>query len=165
MKLRHLFDMEMVYDGQPPFHVWKPWGTEGFGYGAGSGSVGNGALTGKLTWYNFPRWRSDGAFLPDCNGVIDLDGTNKVLFTFQGFSVEASQQPAAPAAGQPDGYAWMNKSGGSRRAVTVSMTFQTADERHLYLNTTLGVAEGAIDLRSLSMQVRVYGCVNEIVDE
>lgn len=163
MKLQHLFDMEMVYDGQPPFHVWKPWGAEGFGYGTGIGRASNGVVEGTLQWFNFPRWRSDGSFLPDCNGVIHME-TGKVLFTFKGFSVEA-KTPEPTGGDDAGGFAWMNQSGGSRRAVTVSMTFQTAEERFAYLNTTVAVAEGRIDLRTLGMQVRVYGCVNEIVHE
>ena len=75
MQLEYICDMELVYREEPlysaKFLLVRPYaGEEGTGYGEGDGSVTGPQIQGSLRWVNHPHRRSDGAMLPDADGVI-----------------------------------------------------------------------------------------------
>lgn len=145
MHLEYLCDMELAYLGDPAdqLTVVMPFGTEGIAYGSGDGTVKGERLQGRIRWYNFPRVRGDGVFLPDARGTIDTDDGARILFCMQGYSV-------------PTGI-------GEERDVRTDLTFATDDERYLWLNTAFAVTEAAFDNTRHVSKVRAYVCVNELV--
>jgi hypothetical protein len=145
MRLQHLCDIELAYLGEEDeqLTVVMPFGTEGIAYGKGDGTVKGERLQGKILWYNFPRVRGDGVFLPDARGVIDTDDGARILFSMQGYS--------APIGADEE------------REVLTSLTFATEDERYLWLNTAFAVTEAAFDNVRHVSRVRAYVCINELV--
>jgi hypothetical protein len=145
MVLEHLCDMELAYRG--PFELVQPYGgEEGSGYGAGDGTVTGDKIAGQVSWVNHPRRRSDGRMLPDSGGLIRTDDGGRVIFRMQGRTVFR-----------------VNEKGEEKGGQLLSILFESADERYLWLNDAVCVIEGVIDAQAMRMNAKVYACVNELI--
>jgi hypothetical protein len=81
--------------------------------------------------------------LPDAGGLIRTDDGGKVMFRMQGRTVFR-----------------VNEKGERKGGQLLSMLFESADERYLWLNDTVCVIEGVIDAQTMRMKFKVYACVN-----
>jgi hypothetical protein len=130
---------ESLYGGK--FLLVKPYGgEEGTGYGEGDGTVSGGKLSGNVRWVNHPHRRSDGAMLPNFQGVIVTEDQALIMLSVQGrtfFEDDAGKQ-------------------------LLTAFFETDNERYHWLNKAVCVLEGIISRERLSMQARVYTCVHEL---
>jgi len=143
MKLEHLCDMELGYQGG--FTLIQPYASEeGTGFGVGEGMVSGDQLAGRTRWVNHPQRRSDGTMLADAHGVITTGEGVSILFTLRGRTVagQAGQTP--------------------QRQHLLSAFFEAEDERYYWLNTALCVAEGQLNPETLRLQLRIYACISDL---
>lgn len=120
----------------------KPYGgEEGSGYGEGDGNVVGEKIRGTLKWVNHPHRRSDGAMLPNAQGVIKTDDGALVHFSLQGRTVKVGDQGRQ----------------------LLSALFESGDDRYKWLNNTYCVLEGKIDFARLVMNFRVFSCVSDLL--
>jgi hypothetical protein len=111
-------------------------------YGTGDGSATGERLSGTVRWTNHPGMRSDGTTLPDVHGVIETEDGANVLFDLHGVSTLIGEGPG--------------------RDTRVAGGFTAEHERYRWLNDELCVGEGAFDMETRSLRMRVYRCVNEL---
>lgn len=143
MKLEHLCDMELGYQGG--FTLIQPYASEeGIGFGVGEGRVSGDQLAGHIRWVNHPKRRSDGAMLADAHGVITTGEGRRILFHLRGRAV-------AGHIGQV-----------RQRQHLLSAFFEAEDERYCWLNTALCIAEGRLNPETLHLQLRVYACLSDL---
>lgn len=143
MKLEHLCDMELGYQGG--FTLIQPYASEeGTGFGVGEGLVSGDQLAGRIRWVNHPQRRSDGAMLADAHGVITTGEGIPILFHLRGRA----------GAGRLDQ--------GRQRQHLLSAFFETEDEHYYWLNTALCIAEGQLNPETLHLQLRVYACISDL---
>ncbi len=145
MRLEYLCDTELAHQEEPLYGgksvMVRPYGgEEGTAYGEGEGVFSGPRLHGKARWVNHPHRRSDGSMLPDTHGVLMTDDGAAILFTFQGRTVF----------------------GGASGKQMLHITFEAQDERYRWLNQSIGVMEGLVDAKTLSMRARIYLCVHEL---
>jgi hypothetical protein len=149
MRLEPLCTLALEYDergGVPDggFVLVAPYaGGDGSGYGAGHGTVRGERLNGVAAWSNHPRRRSDGRMLPDAHGVILTDDGARVIFGLCGRTVFRD-----PDRGEQSLMGW----------------FESDDERYLWLNDVVCVAEGEIRMDTARADIDVYVAVNELGD-
>ena len=68
MRLEHLFDLDLRYEGE--YVVVRPYGGhDGIGYAAGAGRATGPRVEGDVRFSNNPRYRGDGVLLPTLDGV------------------------------------------------------------------------------------------------
>jgi hypothetical protein len=147
MHLDYLCDVALAHQENPLYGrksvMIRPYGSEeGTAYGEGDGTFTGPRLQGKARFVNHPHRQSDGNMVPDTHGVMVTDDGAAILFTFQGrtfFEGHTGKQ-------------------------LLHITFEAEDERYRWLNQTLGVMEGIVDAKTLSMRARVYLCVHELVE-
>jgi hypothetical protein len=138
VRLEHLADMELRYT--TGFWLARPYGSEeGSGYGEGEGSV-TGRIEGSVRWVNHPHRRSDGTMLPDAHGVITTDAGAHIHFSLSGRTQ------------------FVGKTG----IQLLTVLFETEDDDHRWLNTSLHVLEGVVDEKAMSMRARIFTCVHEL---
>jgi hypothetical protein len=82
-----------------------------------------GRITGSFRGANHPLRRSDGTYIPDCQGVIETDDGATILFDYQGYGRT-----------YPIG----------RRQIVSSATHFSDDERYRWLNDTISVGVGEV---------------------
>ncbi len=139
MELRHLYDTNEEYVGDPVF--FRPYGdVEGTGFGQGEGTVTGDRLTGTLRWTNHPRLREDDVWCPNLTGRITADDEADILYRMQGYSVVRDD--------------------GEGRDITANCRFTTGDATYAWLNTVVGVVEGRITADARRIQMSVYECVS-----
>ena len=142
MRLEHLCDMELTYQGG--FTLVQPYGgEEGAGFGIGEGRVSGARLAGRVRWANHPRRRSDGAMLLDAAGLILTEEGVPILFWLQGLTI-----PLLAGARGP------------RRQV-LTTRFEAEAEPYRWMNHILCVAEGMVQPETLYLQLRIYACLEE----
>lgn len=112
-------------------------GGDSLAWGLGEGTVA-GRVRGTAKGSNTPRLRADGVNEPKVSGVIRSDDGQTVLYEMRGRS-----QP--PEVGQ------------GARHIFGSMTFRTAAERYVWMNSICGVVEaelagGHIEYRVFELQ-------------
>lgn len=144
MRLDPLCELEAAYRessfGQK-FVLMKPYGNEGgSAYGELDGTIQGEKLRGALRLTNHPRRRSDGAMLPDANGLIKTHDDALVLVSMQGRTVPT-------------------EAGGRQ---LLSVLFETDDERYKWLNNTVCVLEGTFNPKTMSMRAKIYSCVSDL---
>ncbi len=136
MRLEELFRLDLRYEGE--YTVVRPHGDdEGFGYACGKGRVEGHGLDGDVRFSNNPRVRSDGCLLPDLSGSIATDDGARIVFAMQGLGVKRGREFLA----------------------LMGATFESADERHQWLNTAFCIAKAVVRGRSVAMCV--YRCVSD----
>src|SRR5579862_3116375 len=142
IRLEHLCDMELAYQGS--FTLLQPYGgEEGRGFGSGEGRVSGAALSGQVRWVNQPHRRSDGAMVANASGLILTEEQIPLLFSLQGRIVRA-RTDVVPAGHHQ-----------------LAVLFEAEDERYLWLNQRLCVAEGTIYPDTLHWHLRMYVCLGE----
>ncbi|MEO7000329.1 MAG: DUF3237 family protein [Ktedonobacterales bacterium] len=154
MRLVHLCDMTMGYEGAPV--MVRPYGNEeGTGFGVGAGVASGERLHGTVRWFNYPHRRSDGVMLPNISGMVTTDDGAIILFTMQGRTL------FTPSG---DGSAGSRARGSQMFAVF----FEAEDQRFRWLNTAVCVMEGVVSAvgggpPSQNEPGRVYICENELL--
>ena len=133
MRLEHLFDLDLRYEGD--YTVVRPYDAGGgFGYAAGSGRSSK-PVEGAVRFSNNPRVRGDGRLLPDLSGSIAIDGGGAVVFSMQGLGVRRDREFVA----------------------LMGALFESDDERYLWLNDCFCLAEATV--RGRRVEIRIYRCV------
>ena len=131
----------------------QPYGTEeGAAFGGGEGMVDGDRLRGAVRWFNHPRRRSDGAMLPDIQGVITTDDGASVVFSMRGRVI------------------WSHTPGGPVGDQLMRVEFEADDARYRWLCDAFCVFEGRVEAPSPRTQGRpqrigdafVYLCINEL---
>ncbi len=143
MKLEHLCDMELGYQGG--FTLLQPYASEeGVGFGVGEGLASGDQFAGRIRWVNHPQRRSDGAMLADAHGVITTGEGVSILFHLRGRAVGGQTGKM------------------QQRQHLLSAFFEAEDERYGWLNMTLCIAEGQFNPETLRLQLRVYACLSDL---
>ena len=138
MRLDVLCELVLEYEDDSPVVVRTPFeGSGGQGFGVGTGRS-EGILAGQVRWANFPRLREDGVFLPEACGVVTTSA-GPVLFRLSGISLPPDQQ--------------------DRRRLVGSARFFTGVESLQWLNDSVGVHEGALDVTSGEVRLQISVCV------
>lgn len=144
MELRHLYDTDEEYVGNPVF--FRPYGdVEGTGFGEGEGTVTGARVTGSLRWANHPRLREDDVWCPNLTGQITTDDGADILYRMRGYSVARDEEEG--------------------RDITASCRFITGDATHAWLNTVIGAVEGRIAADARRIHMSVYECVHALDGE
>jgi hypothetical protein len=132
MRLEHLFDLELRYEGE--YVVVRPYGgLDGVGYASGTGRAVGPRVEGQVRFSNHPRVRGDGVLLADLAGAIKTDDDAHIVFTLSGL-------------GRKD-------ANGRSFSVALAMTLESDDERYAWVNEALCVAEASVVGRRVEMQV------------
>ena len=144
MRLEQICVIELTYGGSG-FHMARPYGNEsGLGWGIGEGRVSGERLSGTVQWSNQPQRRGDGTMLPNARGVITTDDGAEVLFDLTGRTV------------------FVELNGESAGRQLLMTLFESEDERYSWLNNTVCIAEGKIDV-NLVVHLEVHRCHSELV--
>src|SRR3954465_5861263 len=111
MRLEHLFDLDLRYEGEDV--VGRPHGgQDGIGYAAGRGRATGPRIEGDVRFSNNPRVRGDGVLLPALDGSIATDDGGRLVFSSTGLG---------------------RKEENSRRfRATLAMTLESDDERYAW---------------------------------
>ena len=132
MRLEHLFDLDLRYEGE--YVVVRPYGgRDGIGYAAGTGRAVGPSVEGTVRFSNNPRVRGDGVLLPALDGAITTDDGARVVFSSTGLGRKEAD--------------------GRRFRATLAMTLESDDERYAWLNESLCVADATVTGRHVTMQV------------
>jgi hypothetical protein len=132
MRLEHLFDLDLRYEGE--YVVVRPYGgQDGIGYAAGAGRATGPRVEGDVRFSNNPRVRGDGVLLPALDGAIATDDGARLVFSCTGLGRK-----------EPDG---------RRFRAALAMTLESDDERYAWVNESLCIADAIVTGRHVSMQV------------
>ena len=132
MRLEHLFDLDLRYEGE--YVVVRPYGgLDGTGYASGRGRATGPGIVGDVRFSNNPRVRGDGVLLADLSGAIATDDGARIVFTLAGL-------------GRKD-------ENGRSFSVALAMTLESDDERYAWANEALCVAEATVVGRRVEMKV------------
>lgn len=147
VRLEPLCTFEWSYDADGRvsggYVLLQPFGgDDGVGYGEGRGTVTGDRLAGTCVWSNDPRRRGDGRMLPNVHGLIVTDDGAEVLFRLTGITVFDNE---------------------GRGGQNLSGTFTAEDQRYVWVNDLVCVAEGVIVPAQNTIDIRVYAAINELV--
>jgi Protein of unknown function (DUF3237) len=132
MRLEHLFDLDLRYEGE--YVVVRPYGgLDGVGYASGAGRATGPSVEGSVRFSNNPRVRGDGVLLADLAGAIATDDGARIVFSLMGL-------------GRKD-------DNGRSFSVALAMTLESDDERYVWVNEALCIAEASVVGRRVKMQV------------
>jgi hypothetical protein len=132
MRLEHLFDLELRYEGE--YVVVRPYGgLDGVGYASGTGRATGPRVKGAVRFSNNPRVRGDGVLLADLAGSISTDDGAWIVFSLSGL-------------GRKD-------ANGRSFTVVLAMTLESDAEHYGWVNEALCVAEASVVGRRVQMQV------------
>lgn len=152
MRVIFLCDFHLEQKGAPV--LARPYGgEEGAGFGYGEGTVTGERLCGSMQWFNHPRRRSDGAMLPDMQGVLTTEDGAAILFSLRGRTV------------------WNQTAEGPIGDQLMRVMFETEDARYRWLNDAFCVFEGKVLPPQAATAGRpqsigaahVYLCENELL--
>lgn len=132
MRLEHIFDLDLRYEGD--YVVVRPYGgLDGVGYAAGAGRATGPLVEGSVRFSNNPRVRGDGVLLADLAGAIATDDGARIVFSLTGL-------------GRKD-------ENGRSFSVALAMTLESDDERYSWANEALCIAEARVVGRRVEMHV------------
>jgi hypothetical protein len=132
MRLEHLFDLDLRYEGE--YVVVRPYGgQDGVGFAAGAGRATGPKVEGSVRFSNNPRVRGDGVLLADLAGAIATDDGARIVFSLTGL-------------GRKD-------QNGRSFSVALAMTLESDDERYGWVNQALCVADASVVGRHVTMHV------------
>jgi hypothetical protein len=132
MRIEHLFDLDLRYEGE--YIVVRPYGgLDGVGYASGAGRATGPQVEGTVRFSNNPRVRGDGVLLADLSGAIATDDGAHIVFSLTGL-------------GRKD-------DNGRSFSVALAMTLESDDERYVWVNEALCIAEASVVGRRVKMQV------------
>jgi Protein of unknown function (DUF3237) len=132
MRLEHLFDLDLRYEGE--YVIVRPYGgLDGVGYASGAGRATGPHVEGSVRFSNNPRVRGDGVLLADLSGAITTDDGARIVFSQTGL-------------GRKD-------TNGRTFSVALAMTLESDDERYAWVNEALCVAEAFVVGRRVTMHV------------
>jgi hypothetical protein len=144
MRLDWLCSMELRYTTD--FHLARPYGNEsGVGWGIGEGTASGERLSGTVQWSNQPRRRGDGTMLPNARGVITTAEAAEVFFDLTGRT------------------AFVDRDGEKVGRQLLMTLFESEDERYSWLNDTVCMTEGAIDMARGISTFQVFRCESDVV--
>jgi hypothetical protein len=144
MRLDWLCSMELRYTTD--FHLARPYGNEsGLGWGIGEGTASGDRLSGTVQWSNQPRRRGDGTMLPNARGVVTTAESAEVFFDLTGRTV------------------FVDRDGESVGRQLLMTLFESEDERYSWLNDTVCMTEGAIDIARGVSAFQVFRCESDVV--
>ncbi len=132
MRLEHLFDLDLRYEGE--YVVVRPYGgLDGVGYASGAGRATGPRVEGSVRFSNNPRVRGDGVLLADLAGAITTDDGARIVFSLMG----------------------LGRRDDNRRSfsVALAMTLESDDDRYVWVNEALCIAEARVVGRRVRMQV------------
>jgi len=132
MRLEHLFDLDLRYEGE--YVVVRPYGgQDGIGYAAGAGRATGPRIEGTVRFSNNPRVRGDGVLLPALDGAIATDDGARIVFSSTGLGKKDER--------------------GRKFRALLAMTVESDDERYGWVNDSLCVADATVVGRHVTMQV------------
>jgi len=132
MRLEHLFDLDLRYEGE--YVVVRPYGgQDGTGYAAGTGRATGPRVEGAVRFSNNPRVRGDGVLLPALDGAIATDDDARLVFSSTGLG--------------------RKEDNGRRFRAVLAMTLESDDERYAWVNESLCIADAVVRGRHVTMQV------------
>jgi len=107
-------------------------------YGVLEGTLTGDRLSGRLGLTNLAQARPDGVNTPTLRGTLTTDDGAVVWLEMDGIAVLR----------EPD----------DARIFLASARFRTGSQQHRWLNTVLGVLEGALDTTRLTAAGRLFEC-------
>src|SRR5262245_12339504 len=132
MRLEHIFDLDLRYEGE--YVVVRPYGgLDGTGYAAGTGRAIGPRVEGDVRFSNNPRVRGDGVLLPSLDGAIATEDGARIVFSSTGLG---KKEP-----------------GGRRFRALLAMTLESDDERYVWVNESLCIADAIVTGRHVTMEV------------
>ena len=132
MRLEHLFDLDLRYEGE--YVVVRPYGgLDGVGYASGAGRAIGPRVEGAVRFSNNTRVRGDGVLLADLAGAIATDDGARIVFSLTGLGRK-----------DPNGRSF---------SVVLAMTLESDDERYLWVNDALCIAEASVVGRHVKMRI------------
>jgi hypothetical protein len=144
MRLEHLCDMELAYQGV--FTLVQPYGSqEGAGFGIGTGLASGEQVSGTVRWVHHPLRRSDGTLLVDAHAVITTDEGCEIVCSWRGRT-----RPGAAKESVQGVY-------------VLTALFEAEEERYQWLNQTVCIAEGRHHPETLRLELRFYACFPDMV--
>ena len=121
MQLTPLCDLELRYTSLDSLD----FGAGGQLYGTMEGTVSGDRLRGRLRLTNLAPRRPDNVNMPTLRGVLATDDGARIYVEMNGIATLRQSDKA--------------------RVFVTTLTFRTADARHIWLNTVFAVVEGALD--------------------
>ena len=132
MRLEHLFDLVLRYEGE--YVVVRPYGgQDGIGYAAGTGRATGPRVEGDVRFSNNPRVRGDGVLLPALDGAIAADDGARLVFSSTGLGRKQAD--------------------GRRFHAVLAMTLESDDERYAWVNESLCIGDAIVTGRHVQMHV------------
>lgn len=132
MRLEHLFDLDLRYEGE--YIVVRPYGgLDGVGYASGTGRATGPGVEGAVRFSNNPRVRGDGVLLANLAGAISTDDGAHIVFSLTGLGHKDANGRSFTAA--------------------LAMTLESDDERYAWVNEALCIAAATVVGRRVRMQV------------
>jgi hypothetical protein len=143
MRLEHVCDMELAYEGA--FTLVQPYQSqEGAGFGVGTGLASGARLAGQVRWVSHPRRRSDRTMLAQAHGRITTEEGVEILFSWQGRVLPTGAEQRRQG-----------------RQVLAAL-FEAEDARYHWLNQLVCIAEGRLHPETLLLELRIYACVPDV---
>jgi hypothetical protein len=132
MRLEHLFDLDLRYEGE--YVLVRPYGgLDGVGYASGRGRATGPKVRGDVRFSNHPRVRGDGVLLADLDGAISTEDGAQIVFSLSGLGRR-----------DPNGRSF---------AATLAMTLESDAEQYAWMNEALCIARASVVGRHVQMQV------------
>lgn len=138
MNLTPLCEMEMDYT----WIEFVDYGAGGQYVGTLEGTVRGARLRGTLKVVNVPPKRPDNVNCPAMRGIIQTEDNAKIYVELNGIALLRSEDNA--------------------RVFTTSLTLRTGDPRYAWVNTILGVVEGALNTTTDRALARAFACENSL---
>jgi hypothetical protein len=151
MRLEHLADL--YFEGTADFTLIQPYGDgEGTGFAHGTGSISGPHLEGSVRFYSNGHRRSDGNMQSEIRALIETEDGVSVVAMMTARTIFSEDR--------------------SRAGQNLWILFEAEDDRYRWLNDVLCIAEGKVHVTThtshgeiYKLHVKIYRCVNELIDE